>query len=292
MTIRDLLRWVGILAVLEGVALLIGGHRAMRLLERVTRWNAAWPQRFLNAPESVTRAYGVITAALGLRMMAMAPPLPPPVAWLAGLGGTPLRALWSATVARQAERAYDRLLNEFVPPGARVLDLGCADGDNLARILREGLIFGSYLGLDPSPERLARARARFTGLPKVDFLVNDLDQDQLPTGEFDLILCTWAMGWIPDPTALTVRAVRQLRHGGRAILMFVSPVNDWRSGLIGQIARISGRTLRTPSRFDGLPPFTAAERYAGGLISIVILEAPEPIETVIRPQRSEASGLA
>lgn len=293
MTARDLLRWAGVLAVLEGGAFIIGGRGAMRLLERITpRWTAAWLRRFVDAPDRVTRFYGLALAVLGLRALATAPPLPMAIAGLASLTLTPARVLWGAAVARSAERAHSRMLNEFVPPGARVLDLGCGEGDNLARILREDLAFGSYVGLDPSPERLARARARFADLPKVDFLVNDLNQEQLPTGEFDLILCTWALGWIPDPTALVVRSVRQLRHGGRAVLMFASPGNDWRGRLAGRIARLTGRSLRTPDRFDGLPSLTAAERYADGLISIVVLETPEPIGTVTRLPSTEASGRA
>jgi|GEM_PF-1007227 len=275
-TARDLLRGAGVLAVVEGLAFAIGGSQTARLLGQVMpRWFAPWLRGFAAAPTTLCRLYGVAEIVLGLRVLAMTPPTPRLVEDVADLALEPFRAFWRASLASDAERAYGKLLNEVVRPGARVLDLGCGEGDNLARILEEGLALGSYIGLDSSSGALARARARFDGIPKVDFRRNDLDHDQLPTGEFDVILSTWAVDQVADPYGLIVRALRQLRYGGNAVILFTSPVNGWRHVPATLVARFTGRRPRGPDLFAGLPAFTAVESFANGLISMVIFEKPQ-----------------
>lgn len=289
MTTRDLLRAVGAAAIAEGLAFAIGGRRATRLLTRLTpAWFGPWLRWFEAAPAILSHLYGVAEVGLGLRILALTPPTPRAVEEVSDLALQPLRVLWRWTIARGAEETYGQLLNEFVRPGARVLDLGSGEGDNLARILEEDLALGSYVGLDTSPAVLARARARFAGIPKVDFFVNDLNQDQLLTGEFDVVLSTWALDRIPDPNDLIVRATRQLRHGGHAVLLFASPVADWRRCPAAFLARLIGHRLRPSTLFDGLPAFTARESFAGGLISLVVLEKSEPIGAVSTPPISQA----
>jgi len=273
---RDLLRAGAALTIVEGLALAVGGKRAARVLGKVAPcWSAPWLDRLEAAPGLVTGLYGVAQVALGLRVLAMTPPTPPLVEAISDLALEPVRTLWQISVAAEAERTYGQLLGELVRPGARVLDLGCGEGDNLARILEEGLKYGSYLGLDSSPSALARARARFDGLPKVEFLPNDLNQDQLPNGEFDVILCTWTANRVPDPNDLIIRAMRQLRHGGNAIILYASPVDDRRRIIIDTVTHLTGRYLRPADLFNGLPSFTAIESFANGLISLVVLETSE-----------------
>jgi len=273
---RDLLRAGSALAIAEGLAFAIAGKRAARVLEKVVpSWSVPWLGRLEAAPDLLSRLYGAAQIALGLRVLAMTPPTPPLVEAISDLALEPIRTLWRFGPGAEAERTYGQLLNEMVRPGARVLDLGCGEGDNLARILEEDLDFGSYVGLDRSSSVLARARARFDGLPKVAFLANDLNQDQLPHGEFDVILCTWALDRIPDPNDLIIRAMRQLRYGGNAIILYASPVDDSRRPIVDTVAQLTGRALRPATLFNGLPSFTAVESFSHGLISLVVLEKSE-----------------
>lgn len=290
MTARDVLRWIGLLTILEGLAFLVGGRQTARVFEKIVpRWYRPWIRPLTRVSPTVVRAIGAIEAIFGLQILAMAPPAPKPLQRLASAALEPASALWQATIAGQAERRFAEILSQYVPPGARVLDLGCDDGDNLARLLDADLPFGSYLGLDQSPDVLARARARFDGIPKVDFLRNDLLNEQLPPGEFDLILSTWALDRIDDPFALVVRALRQLRQGGHALLLFASPPrNRWASS-IDRLARMVGRQLHPASIYHGLPAFAAEQEFADGLISLVILENPAPAPATVSaapPERS------
>ncbi|MGH2460511.1 MAG: class I SAM-dependent methyltransferase [Chloroflexota bacterium] len=278
MTARDAFRAMSILMVLQGLALAVGGRRAIQGLEKVApQWFQLWLSPLARQSPIVPRAIGLAEVILGLRLVAMAPPSPGLPRRLASIALEPVNALWQATVARQAERDFDQLLRQYVPPGARVLDLACGAGDNLARLLDADLPFGSYVGVDCSATLLAQARARFDGLPKIAFLLNDLLNDQLPPGEVDLILSTWSLDRVPDPFALIVRAMRQLRQDGHAMLLFASPPSSSPSAFASVIAKLLGRQLHPASLYDGLPTFTAAQTYAGGLASLVILENPPPV---------------
>lgn len=70
-----------------------------------------------------------------------------------------------------------------IQPGMRVLDLGCGAGD--AAFVAAGLVGpdGSVVGVDRSPEALARARLRAEqrGLTQVQFVEGDI-QDPAPGG--------------------------------------------------------------------------------------------------------------
>jgi SAM-dependent methyltransferase len=76
-----------------------------------------------------------------------------------------------------------------IRPGMRVLDLGCGAGDVAfvaADLVGPG---GSVVGVDRSPEALARARlrARARGLAQVQFVEGDI-HDPAPGGPFDAIV--------------------------------------------------------------------------------------------------------
>jgi SAM-dependent methyltransferase len=98
---------------------------------------------------------------------------------------------------------------------ARILDLGTGDGRLLAITLlahpeAEGV------ALDFSPPMLERARARFTGNPKVMVVAHDLNHPLPDLGEFDAIVSSFAIHHVPDGRKRGVyqEAFDRLRPGG------------------------------------------------------------------------------
>jgi cyclopropane fatty-acyl-phospholipid synthase-like methyltransferase len=108
------------------------------------------------------------------------------------------------------------VLLEFVPTQAqRVLDLGCGDGEVMARVMkaRPG---AEGIACDFSAEMLERARDRFAD-EDVTVLEHDLD-DPLPGewGEFDAVVSAFAIHHVPDTRkrALYGEIFDHLRGGG------------------------------------------------------------------------------
>jgi SAM-dependent methyltransferase len=105
-----------------------------------------------------------------------------------------------------------------IRPGMRVLDLGCGAGD--VTFVAAVLVGpdGSVVGVDHSPDALARARLRAgqRGLAQVRFVEGDLN-DPAPGGPFDAIVERLVLWMVPDPAALLRRQATVLRPGGLVV---------------------------------------------------------------------------
>ena len=77
---------------------------------------------------------------------------------------------------------------------------------------------GSVVGVDRSPEALARARLRAEqrGLAQVQFVEGDI-HDPAPGGPFDAIVERLALMWVPDPAAVLGQQATVLRPGGLVV---------------------------------------------------------------------------
>lgn len=112
-----------------------------------------------------------------------------------------------------------RLITEMVPPGSRVLDLGCGDGSLMAHLRDERGC--TVRGVDLSPEDIASALAR--GLSVVQ-----IDLDEGLTGyrddSFDFVVLSQTLQVVRRP-AFVVREM--LRVGRRGIVTFPN-FGHWR----------------------------------------------------------------
>jgi SAM-dependent methyltransferase len=105
-----------------------------------------------------------------------------------------------------------------IRPGMRVLDLGCGAGDSTfvaADLVGPG---GSVVGLDHSPDALARARYRTgqRGLAQVQFIEGDF-YDPAPGGPYDAIVERLSLWLDPDPAEVLRRQATMLRPGGLVV---------------------------------------------------------------------------
>src|SRR5438874_6806636 len=122
---------------------------------------------------------------------------------------------------RESDRFYQRLLRHYyafwVPPGLRVLELGCSLGDLLAAVRP-----ARGLGVDFSPAMVALARQRHQGL---EFQV--ADAAEFSTAEqFDYILLSDLVNDLPDVQAVFQRLHAVAHSRTRVVLNFFS--NLWR----------------------------------------------------------------
>jgi SAM-dependent methyltransferase len=112
----------------------------------------------------------------------------------------------------------DSLLDGLnLPPGARVLDVGCGKGDLLVRAARRG---ATGVGVDRNPWFIADARALAGSAgvgDRVTFEVGDTEEMTLPD-ELDLAACVGATGALGGPVRAPGELASIARRGGAVII--------------------------------------------------------------------------
>lgn len=96
-----------------------------------------------------------------------------------------------------------RRIAKLLPNRARVLDIGCGSGDNLAILHEWGF---ECWGLDQSHAGVEAVRSR---LP-IEVRLGSVDRNDLEPGSFDMVLMSHVMEHIPEP----VRAAEEVGRAG------------------------------------------------------------------------------
>ncbi len=166
----------------------------------------------------------------------------------------------------------DRLLRDLAPPpGARVLEIACGTGRNLARV--KALYPGCELfGLDISEEMLRSARTKLGSQARlVQADATDFDANALfGTDGFDRVVLSYSLSMIPDWQRALRLAAAQVRPGGALHVVdfgqqdglppwFRSLLNTWlarfhvtpRTGLEAQLRELADQQNGT-LRFEHL----------------------------------------
>ncbi len=122
--------------------------------------------------------------------------------------------------------AWARALTWLVPPGLRVLDLGCGDGALTCELAR----FAAHVeGVDRSAAlvRTARATARRRGARGVTFRAADLLDLPHDPGSFDLAVLSQTLH-ATEPAPALAEAARVLVSGGRVLVVDLLPhTEEW-----------------------------------------------------------------
>jgi SAM-dependent methyltransferase len=106
-----------------------------------------------------------------------------------------------------------------LPPGARMLDVGCGTGEIAGRALR---LFpdSTYVGIDLEEPHLERARAKNAHLgDRARFQHGDALHVPFPDAQFDLAISRHVLQAVPDARRVLSEMVRALKPGGRLHLI-------------------------------------------------------------------------
>ncbi len=122
----------------------------------------------------------------------------------------------------------------------QVLDLGCGDGWQTAKLIQAGF---EIIGLDLAPERLRRARAHAQGA--VGFCAADLRGLPLAPGSVECIYLGQVLEHLPEAGEALRGLLPILRPGG--VLILDTPCRD---NLIDDLLRISGFAAHFPTAID------------------------------------------
>src|SRR5260221_11845949 len=119
-----------------------------------------------------------------------------------------------------------RLIDAFVkltklPPGARVIDLGCGSGTFTALLARAGF---DCVGLDISAKLVAVGRRKH---PQIEFIAGDIERLPFPDASFDGALLSGVGHHFPDPSPSAAEPFRLLPPRGRSLAFDPNRMNPF-----------------------------------------------------------------
>jgi malonyl-CoA O-methyltransferase len=152
-----------------------------------------------------------------------------------------------------AERLATRIAALPLPPGPRVLELGCGTGF-LGTALLPHLPDADWLMTDLAPAMVTRVAQRFADAPGVRFAVMN-GAEPAATGRYDLICSSLAAQWFADLPAALARQYALLAPGGHLAFATLAAGSfaEWR------------RAHALEGLLEGTPDYPAAATLAAML---------------------------
>ena len=102
-------------------------------------------------------------------------------------------------------------------PGETVLDLGSGAGNDAFIARHEVGSEGRVIGVDMTPEMIAKARANASklGYGNVEFRLGEIEQMPVEAGSVDVVISNCVLNLVPDKAGAFAEMFRVLRPGGR-----------------------------------------------------------------------------
>ncbi|WP_394841720.1 methyltransferase domain-containing protein [Pendulispora brunnea] len=166
--------------------------------------------------------------------------------------------LYDAKHAFVAQYGADLFEVLAAKPGERVLDVGCGTGDHVAELRARGV---DAVGVDASPDMIARARAKYTD---ADLRVADARSLGFE-GEFDAVVSNAALHWVHEADAAAQSIAAALKAGGRFVaeLGGAGNVAILVAGVQASRAHIGLPPAPSPWYFPSVAQYAAVLEHAG-----------------------------
>ena len=162
-------------------------------------------------------------------------------------------------------RATLQALLPLIPRHWVVADLGCGTG-NAAEVLAPCV--KRVIAVDQSPQMIAAARKRLSGLENVEFVQGELEKLPLKAASVDAAVCVLVLHHVPDPAGAVREMARILRPGGTALIVDMAEHDRtgyrqtmghrWLGFGVPQVLRFLTDAGLTDPRFLALPPDSQA----------------------------------
>jgi len=163
-------------------------------------------------------------------------------------------------------------------PGETVLDLGSGGGFDVFVAGRRVGENGRAIGIDMTPEMLAKARkniasyTKSTGFANVEFRLGEIEHLPVADASVDVVISNCVLNLSPDKPQVWRDIARVLRPGGRAAISDIALVQPLPASLANSVAALVGCVA-------GAVEIRETERWIreAGLETVEIIRKPEAI---------------
>ena len=198
---------------------------------------------------------------------------------------TRLKATWESgdygVFAKYLEKGalefFDRV---NIPPGTRLLDVGCGAGQLTLPAARKGI---QVTGLDLAANLVQQARTKAAGEGlKIQVDEGDAEDLPYPDASFDVVMSLIGSIFAPRPELVASEMCRVCRPGGNIIMGNWTP-----EGHIGQMFKVIGKHVPPPSYFPSPllwgDETTCRQRLGAGVKDLKITRYMYPFEYPFSP---------
>lgn len=157
---------------------------------------------------------------------------------------------------------FARQLDEQIPEGAHVLEVGCGTGQltNFLGMHWNRRVFGADVCVNSL--RLAKAfRDRF-GIRNAEFVQMNLFKPAFQAGTFDIVICNGVLHHTKDPLNAFVSISRLVKPGGYIVIGLYNRIGRLTTDLRRVLFRLSGNRLRWLDAHVRNPSYNEARKRA------------------------------